>query len=197
MGATCHHREESRERLCRPDGPARRSPKVGAVTGTMVTPRILMVRPEGIPDELKTYRAWALWKRARAGDKWTKHPYCAYTERKASSTDSRTWSPYEDTLKVYEAGGYDGIGFVFSTGDPYCGVDLDSAVDPETGEVAVWAQQIIEGLAGYTELSPSGEGIHIIVRGELPGGGNRKGPLEMYDKKRFFTMTGHALGEAS
>lgn len=70
-------------------------------------------------------------------------------------------------------------------------------MDPETGEVAVWAQQIIEGLDGYTELSPSGAGIHIIVRGELPGGGNRKGPLEMYDTKRFFTMTGHVLGGAS
>lgn len=157
----------------------------------------LSVRPEDIPDEIKTYRAWVLWKRARIGNKWTKHPYCAYTERKASSTDLRTWGSFEDTLKVYEAGEYDGIGFVFSSGDPYCGVDLDDAVNPETGEVAVWAQQIIEGLDGYTELSPSSTGIHIIVRGELPAGGNRKGPLEMYDKKRFFTMTGHVLGGPS
>jgi primase-polymerase (primpol)-like protein len=158
---------------------------------------MLFVQPEGISDEIKTYRAWVLWRRARVGDKWTKHPYDVRTERKASTTDSRTWGLFEDVLEAYEAGGYDGIGFVFSTGDPYCGVDLDGAVDPETGEVALWAQQVIEGLDGYTELSPSGTGIHIIVRGELPAGGNRKGPLEMYDKKRFFTMTGHVLGGPS
>jgi putative DNA primase/helicase len=63
--------------------------------------------------------------------------------------------------------------------------------------VTVWAETVIEGLDGYTELSPSGTGIHIIVRGELPGSGNRKGPLEMYDKKRFFTVTGHGLGGTS
>jgi putative DNA primase/helicase len=167
------------------------------VTNTMVAPRILKVQPQGIPNEIKTYRAWVPWKCTRVGDKCTKHPYEVRTGRKASSTDSRTWGPFEEILKSYEAGNYDGIGFVFSTGDPFCGVDLDDAVNPETGEVAVWAQQIIEGLDGYTELSPSGSGVHIIVRGELSGGGNRKGSLEMYDKKRFFTMTGHVLGETS
>jgi primase-polymerase (primpol)-like protein len=166
------------------------------MTATAST-QLLSVRPEGIPDELKTYRAWVLWKRARVGGNWTKHPYSVHTGRKADSTDLRTWGSFEDILEAYEAGGYDGIGFVFSTGDPFCGVDLDDAVNPETGEVAVWAEQIIEGLDGYTEFSPSGSGIHIIVRGELPAGGNRKGPLEMYDKKRFFTVTGHALGEIS
>lgn len=160
------------------------------------SPEVLPVRAECIPDELKTYRAWVLWKLEKRGRDVTKVPYSP-RGGKADSTDSRTWGSFEEVLKVYEARGYDGVGFVFSTGDPYCGVDLDGAVDPETGEVAVWAQQIIEGLDGYTERSPSGEGIHIIVRGELPGGGNRKGPLEMYDEKRFFTMTGRVLGEAS
>jgi primase-polymerase (primpol)-like protein len=160
-------------------------------------PESLPVVSDGIPGELKTYHTWVLWKLARVGDDWTKHPYGVGTGRRASSTDSRTWSSYKEVLAAYEAGGYDGIGFVLSTGDPYCGVDLDNAVNPETGEVAGWAQTIIEGLEGYTELSPSGTGIHIIVRGELPGKGNRKGSLEMYDKKRFFTVTGHRLGGTS
>src|SRR5829696_255852 len=160
-------------------------------------PESLPVVSDGIPGELKTYHAWVLWKLARVGDDWTKHPYGVGTGRKVSSTDSRTWSSFEEVLAAYEAGGYDGIGFVLSTGNPYCGVDLDGAVDQETGEVTVWAQTVIEGLDGYTELSPSGTGIHNIVRGELPGSGNRKGPLEMYDKKRFFTVTGHRLGGLS
>ncbi len=157
---------------------------------------LLAVLPKGIPDELKTYRAWVLWKLARVGDKLTKHPYCVHTRRKASSTDSRTWGLFGEVLEAYEAGGYDGIGFVFSSGDPYCGVDLDAAVDSETGEVAVWAERLIVGLDGYTELSPSGTGVHVIVRGKVPQGGNRRGPVEMYDQGRFFTVTGRALGDA-
>lgn len=166
------------------------------MTATATT-GVLSVQPECIPEEIKTYCAWVLWKRARIGDRGTKHPYSVHTRRKASSTDSRTWGSFEKVLEAYEAGGYDGIGFVLSSGDPYCGVDLDDAVDPETGKIAVWAEEILEGLDGYTERSPSGAGIHIIVRGNLPGGGNRKGPLEMYDKRRFFTITGHVLGGSS
>jgi primase-polymerase (primpol)-like protein len=60
------------------------------MTGTMVIPPILAVRPDGIPDEIKTYRAWVLWKRVRVGDRWTKHPYDTHTGRKASTTDLRT-----------------------------------------------------------------------------------------------------------
>lgn len=149
-----------------------------------------------MPEELKTYRAWVLWKLARAGDKWTKHPYCVHTRHKASSTDSRTWGSFEEVLEAYEAGGYDGVGFVFSSGDPYCGVDLDKAVDPDTGEVAAWARTVIEGLNGYAELSPSGTGLHIIVRGRVPAGGNRRGSVEMYDQCRFFTVTGRTLGDS-
>jgi primase-polymerase (primpol)-like protein len=157
---------------------------------------VLAVRPEGIPGELKTYRAWVPWKLARTEKGWTKHPYSAHTGRRASSTDSRTWGSFEEVMEAYGAGGYDGIGFVFSSGDPYCGVDLDEAVDPETGEVGSWAAEIVDSLDSYAELSPSGTGIHVIVRGKVPPGGNRRGALEMYDRERFFTVTGRALGDA-
>lgn len=115
---------------------------------------VLSVRPEGIPDELKTYRAWVLWKRARVGDKWTKRPHDVHTGSRASSTDSRTWASFDEVMGAYGAGGYDGIGFVFSSGDPFCGVDLDDAVNQETGEVAIWAEQIIAGLDMATQSFP-------------------------------------------
>ena len=81
-------------------------------------PESLPVVSDGIPGELKTYHTWVLWKLARVGDDWTKHPYGVGTGRRASSTDSRTWSSYEEVLAAYEAGGYDGIGFVTPTGVP-------------------------------------------------------------------------------
>ena len=92
---------------------------------------------------------------------------------------------------------YDGIGFVFTVEDPFCGVDLDGCLDPETGEVEPWALKIVEQLDSYTEISPSGTGLHVLVRAELPEGGNRKGRIEMYDRGRFFTVTGRRLDGTS
>ena len=65
--------------------------------------------------------------------------------------------------------------------------------DPATGEIEGWAQEIIEELNSYTEISPSGTGVHILVRGELPAGRNRKGRFEAYDQGRYFTITGEHL----
>lgn len=149
--------------------------------------------PEGIPESLKRRPQWVNWRYAWDGKKWTKHPYNPRTDRKASSTDLMTWSTFEDVLEAYDADEYDGVGFMFSSGDPFTGVDLDGCVDPATGEVALWAVQIIEVLDTYTELSPSGAGVHLIALGKIPHGGKR-GPVEMYSQERFFAMTGQALG---
>ena len=90
-----------------------------------------------------------------------------------------------------------GIGFVFTAEDPFCGVDLDGCLDQETGEVEQWAQEIVEELSSYTEISPSGTGLHVIVKARLPEGGNRKSRIEMYDQARFFTVTGQRLDGTS
>jgi hypothetical protein len=49
---------------------------------------------------------------------------------------------------------------------------------------------IIDELNSYTEVSQSGKGWHVIVKGNLPAGRNRAGRVEMYDTGRFFVMTG-------
>jgi putative DNA primase/helicase len=65
----------------------------------------------------------------------------------------------------------DGIGFVFTESDPFCGVDLDACVDPKTGEIASWASEIVRELNSYTAFSPSGTGLHVLLRAEFPPGG--------------------------
>ncbi|ELY76110.1 hypothetical protein C488_08487 [Natrinema pellirubrum DSM 15624] len=87
----------------------------------------------------------------------------------------------------------DGIGFVFTDDDPIVGVDLDDCRDPESGDVDDTAQDIIERLDSYTEISPSGTGFHVLIEGELPDGRNRRGSIELYDTARFFTVTGDHL----
>jgi hypothetical protein len=89
--------------------------------------------------------------------------------------------------------GHTGVGFVFTPEDDLCGVDLDGCLDPLTEEIEPWAWTIIEELDSYTEISPSGKGVHILVRAALPEGRNRKGRFEAYDRGRYFTVTGRHL----
>jgi putative DNA primase/helicase len=160
---------------------------------TATTPQTIAVLAEGIPDELKIRPQWVNWKHALIGKgKWTKHPYNARGGRKASSTDLLTWSPFESAFKVYEAGRYDGIGFVFCSGDPYSGVDLDGCRDPQSGEIEPWAAEVVRDLASYTEISPSGRGLHVLVRGKVTAP-LKRGQIEMYSVERYFTMTGQAV----
>jgi len=157
-------------------------------------PKALKVISEGIPDELKARPQWVCWRYALdSKGEWTKHPRDPRTGKMASHSDLMTWSPFEVVLEAYEAGDYDGAGFVFCSGDPYTGVDLDGCRDHETGEVAPWATEIVRYLDSYTELSPSGAGLHVIVRGKVPAPLKRP-HIEMYAIERFFTMTGHAAG---
>ena len=155
-------------------------------------PEALSVLPEGIPHELNKRPQWVCWRYTRQGGKWTKHPYNPRTERKASSTDLMTWSRFETVLDAYASGTYDGVGFVLSSGDPYVGVDLDGCRDPETGVIEGWAAEIVGELDSYTELSPSGKGLHVLVKGKVPKA--LKLPrIEIYSMERFFTVTGHAI----
>jgi putative DNA primase/helicase len=150
--------------------------------------KLLPVMLENIPEELKARPQWVVWR--AVGEKPDKVPYSARTSRKASSTDLMTWSTFEEALEAYDKGEYAGLGFVFSSGDPYTGIDLDDCVG-EGGEIAPWALEIVRYFDSYTELSATGSGLHIIVRGDVPN--RRKGEVEVYSSKRFFTITGHVL----
>lgn len=104
-----------------------------------------------------------------------------------------TWSVFDKVLEAYRGdAGYDGIGFVLCSGDPLTGIDLDGCRDPEMGEVAQWAAEIVCCFDSYTELSPSGKGVHILVKGKAPASLKRPG-LEMYSTERYLTMTGHVV----
>lgn len=146
-----------------------------------------------IPAELRERDQWVLWRYEERGDgKATKVPRCAATPwRPASSTDPETWATSERAEQMrHEA---NGIGFVFTSDDPYAGIDLDSCVS-EDGEIEPWAAEIVSALSSYTERTPSGSGLHIIVRGELRGDRRRTGKFEVYDRGRYFTMTGERIG---
>lgn len=146
-----------------------------------------------IPDELRDYPNWVCWQWKWARGKWTKKPINPHTGGDGSSTNPATWATFEQAIERYKRHGLPGIGFVF-TGTPFTGVDLDDSVDPITHHLRGWAVEIVQALNSYCEWSPSGTGVHIIVRGSLPEG-RRKGEIEMYSSGRYFTFTGrHVAG---
>jgi putative DNA primase/helicase len=148
--------------------------------------------PENIPGELKHRRQFVNWKASeKPAGRLDKIPHTPSSGRRASTTDLMTWGTFEEALEGLRR--FHGVGFVFCSADPYVGVDLDGCVNPETDEVAPWAIQIIKALDSYTELSPSGTGVHIIAKGRIPRSG-RRGPVEMYSQDRFFAITGRVLG---
>ncbi len=146
---------------------------------------------DNIPEELRYRHQWLVWKREKRGDDITKVPYIAGGVGKANTTDMMTWRTFDEAVAALQTGRYDGLGFVFSSGDPYAGVDLDNCRNPETGELEEWAAGIVEDLDGYAEVSPSGKGVHIIIRGKAPN--KRRGRVEAYSSERYFTMTGVVL----
>lgn len=142
------------------------------------------------PDELKQVPNWCNFKfepRGKDG-KISKVPYSCITGRMAKANDPNTWGTFDQAVQGLK--NTDGIGFFFSP--PYFGVDIDHMNDMGDGDEI--QKEFMNTLQSYTELSPSGNGIHVICRGHLPKGGNRKGCFEMYDNGRYFTMTGNMIG---
>ena len=150
-----------------------------------------------IPQELKSLNQWCCFKIVKRDGKKTKLPVNANTGAMAKSNDETTWASFETAVDAVSNLGCDGIGFFFKY--PYVGVDLDNIREDieqyyygeREGNIVC---EFIEGLKSYTEISISGNGIHIICKGKLPDGQRRHKNIEMYDENRFFVMTGKALG---
>ncbi|MCC6660673.1 MAG: AAA family ATPase [Phycisphaerales bacterium] len=148
-----------------------------------------------IPSDLRSLPQWVVWQAPK------KIPYTPGTGQPASSGDPATWRTFGEATACYEAGGYAGIGFVFTPGDPYCGIDLDDCLD--VGGIPypkAWA--MIEKLGSYAEISPSGRGVKVIARARKIGGKCKApfewergamGQIEIYDSARYFTVTGNVL----
>jgi hypothetical protein len=157
-----------------------------------VKPRALQVIVENIPAELKILRQWVTWRFVWNEKKWTKPPINAKSDRLATVDNPDTWASFDEAIAAYLAGSSDGIGLVLS-GIGITGVDLDDCRDIANEAIAEWARPIIASMDSYGEVSPTGTGVKLLMRGKLPPGRRRKGDIEMYDAGRYFTVTGHLL----
>jgi putative DNA primase/helicase len=155
---------------------------------------------ENIPDELKQRKQWVCWRAEMRNNKNTKVPYDPRTGLRAGSIYCWTWADFENAIQTMEKKRFDGIGFVFAEEDDFIGIDLDHILDKDGQIIVPWAAEIVKKLASYTELSVSGDGLHILAKGKIPRSGTdgKQGDqphIEMYKSGRYFCMTGHLWGE--
>lgn len=153
-----------------------------------------------LPDEITQLPQWVAWRyEARESDgRQTKMPYSPITNLAASSIDPATWATFAQAYEFWRRRRLDGVGFVFAAGGGITGIDLDHCV--HNGVPELWALELVNSLDSYTELSPSGEGLHILVAGALPAGSRHQyrppdashpdAKVELYDSGRYFTVTG-------
>lgn len=160
--------------------------------------KIIEVNEEEIPEELKQLDKWVLW-RAEWIEKqqvYSKVPYST-DGYKASSTNVSTWLEFQDAISLSDEQ-YNGIGFVLSNDDNYICLDIDDAVNHDTGQLQTDLAIEMTELT-YCELSPSGTGLHCFFKGTLPDNRKKKRTdldIELYDTGRFMTVTGHTIGQS-
>lgn len=142
-----------------------------------------------LPKELETIKSVKQW----VGHK-NKIPINPHTGRNGSSTDPSTWGTYEEALQAVTNYNLDCVGFVLAGG--YFGIDLDHVIEDDK-LISKEAADIIKIMDSYTEISPSGTGIHIIAKGTIPGviGASANKTIEMYQNGRYFTVTGNIYKE--
>lgn len=178
-----------------------------------------------IPQELKDLRAWLCFKKEPREGKITKLPKSAHYNAdvrtnkgkvmgwNASTSHPKTWDSFSSCVEqVKRARQYnDGIGLVITP--PYVGIDLDHVLDSNTKEIIKpQAAEVVRRFMGkaYIEVSPSGDGLHIITKGSKAGLAckNEKLAFEIYQTQwdgksettsggRYLTMTGNALEGSS
>lgn len=136
--------------------------------------------------------------RSRASPEMTKNPYKLNGTR-ADPGNRSHYGTFANAVAEYEHGGYDGI--TIGCFSPFKLIDVDDCI--VDGKLDERGQDIVDTLDSYTELSPSGTGVHIFVLAENLQFdkkryyiNNRSTHVEVYDPmvtKKFLTMTGECI----
>lgn len=140
-----------------------------------------------VPRELAEAPRWVRYSTAKV-------PLRSVGRGVASSTNPSTWSTYEQARTSTEGRG---AGFVLN-GDGIVCIDLDHCLTD--GVLAPWAQRIVDRAGNsWTEISPSGDGLHIWGRAHLTSGRVVStaggGKAEVYGNGRYITVTHRRYGD--
>lgn len=146
---------------------------------------------KAIPMALAEFRQWLCYKLVdRGGARMGKPPVSPRTGLVCAKNDESQFTTLSRALEGCETYDLDGVGFVFANG--FVAIDLDDCFRPD-GTLTDVAQDIYDHFSStYVEYSPSGNGLHIFVRGEKPNDRTKDGSIgvEVYSGYNFVTVTG-------
>ncbi len=157
------------------------------------TPEPLPVHFANIPERLRGFPHFIVWQYERVEDELKKPPFDPKTGKRASVRNPETWGSLSDAQAAYETKQYAGVGIVLTPEMGIVGIDIDHCISE--GKVSSDATRIVSAINSYTEVSPSGEGLRIMLEGKLPGQFRRTGSLELYEDLRYLTLTGHRIAQ--
>ena len=145
-----------------------------------------------IPEELKKYKQWVVWKAVKNDKgKITKPPYSVKSGQRASIQNPAHWVDFETAVKAMPY--YDGIGFVLTENDPFCCIDFDN----HDGKCVLEKHELgAKHFKSFCEVSPSGNGLHVWLKGSVPSGREIPGIGGVYSKDRYITITGNTFIDA-
>lgn len=112
-----------------------------------------------LPENLIQNGLFCCWQFEERNGNKTKVPYCPMDGKRAKSNDEKCFAAFDQALTGLEKHGFDGIGIGIFHG--ICAIDLDHCIN-RNGKVTKQAEEIIRLMHSYTEVSPSGDGIHIL-----------------------------------
>src|SRR3954449_4903173 len=155
---------------------------------------------------------FVLWRNEVRDGKPTKAPL-RVNGQYADSTKASTWNTLAECEAALRSVRADGIGFVLAAerdqaaGRPaVVGGDLDGCRDPRTGAIEPRAREVIDALASYSEVSPSGTGVKVYLLADpVPrlganklvlakaNGHGKDLAIEVYATGRYFALTGQHL----
>lgn len=88
----------------------------------------------------------------------------------ASPGDPTTWASYDEALIYHERSNTrtDGVAYMLSSSGPIVGIVLERCRDPETGEIDTWAQEIVDHVNTYTEITEAGTDLQLFAATTSP-----------------------------
>lgn len=117
-------------------------------------------------------------------------PYNPFKKCNASCARPEDWFSLSEAIKWCEQN-HAYLPALSLRSTPLCVIDLDGVINE--GVITPWALEIVEKLNSYTEVSRSGQGLHIFTIGQKPGKRCKSGGFEIYDgnNEKFITVTGN------
>ncbi|APW38984.1 hypothetical protein RD110_18700 [Rhodoferax koreense] len=154
---------------------------------------------DSIPASLAARQQWLLWRfeQKEGKDKPQKIPYYVGGGRRTGGQgddrDRQRLATLAVARRAFERPGsnWAGVGFALLPDDGLIGIDLDGQIDPGTGEISERCQNIVKAFASYTEFSPSGKGVHILVEGQTNINKSDDIGVEIFCGSQYFTFTGN------